>query len=290
VRNVPGPLEGLPRNHPRIRTDLRARRILIIAVLTIAAAWLALSVLAYALQEKLIFFPGSPPSATPRSAGLVFEPVALTAADGVRLDAWWIPAPNATRVVLVCHGNAGSIEGRLDLALLFHAWGWSALLFDYRGYGASAGKPTVAGVALDADAAYDWIAQRRLGQPIVAWGESLGGGVAAELSTRRTVDVLVLESSFTSLAEIARKSYPFLPVRRILRADLDTRAALARTRSPVFILHGREDDVVPFSHSGELLEAASTRKERCEFAGGHTGRGWATDARAIERVRRFVEL
>ena len=262
---------------------------MIIAVLTIAAAWVALSALAYALQEKLIFFPGAAPSATPRSVGLEFESVALTAADGVRLDAWWIAAPKATRCVLVCHGNAGSIEQRLDLALHFHQWGWSTLLFDYRGYGASSGKPTVAGIALDADAAYEWIAARGLGLPIVAWGESLGGGVAAALSTRRAVDVLVLESSFTSIADIGRKTYPFLPVRWILNADIDTRAAVSRTQSPVFILHGRQDEVVPFEHSGRLFAAVRTRKELQAFQGGHNGRGWATDPQAVERLRRFVE-
>src|SRR6185295_18981821 len=113
-----------------------------------------------------------------------------------------------------------------------------------------------AGVALDADAAYDFVAAREPQVPIVAWGESLGGAVAAGLSTRRPVDVLVLESSFTSLADVGQGAYPFLPVRWILKADLDTRAALARTTAGVFVLHGRRDTVVPFEHALALFEAA----------------------------------
>jgi fermentation-respiration switch protein FrsA (DUF1100 family) len=262
----------------------------LVTIASIAAAlWLALCVLAYVLQEKLIFFPGPPPSATPRSVGLEYESVELTAADGARIAAWWIPAPNARRAVVLCHGNAGSIENRIDLARQFHEWGWSTLSFDYRGFGASTGKPSVAGVALDADAAYDFVAQRAPGIPVLAWGESLGGAVAAELSTRRAVDVVVLESSFTSLADIGGAAYPILPVRWILRGDLDTRGALARTNAAVFVLHGEDDTVVPYEHATKLFEAARGRRELCRFHGGHNDRGWAADASARECVRRFVE-
>jgi fermentation-respiration switch protein FrsA (DUF1100 family) len=253
------------------------------------AAWLSLCWIAWRFQERLIFAPGPPPEATPRAVGLAFEPVTLAATDGARLDAWWIPAPNPTRTVVVCHGNAGNIAGRLDLARLFHGFGWSTLLFDYRGYGASTGTPTVAGLVLDADAAYDWAAAREPGLPIVAWGESLGGGVAAELSTRRAVDVLVLESAFTSLAEVGGGAYPFLPIRRLLKHDLGTRAALARTDSAVLVLHGRTDGIVPFAHGEALFEAARGRKAFLEFPGGHNGRGWATDAATLGHARAFVE-
>jgi fermentation-respiration switch protein FrsA (DUF1100 family) len=268
---------------------VRVRKLLITTALVIAGAWLALCALAYAFQEKLIFFPGPPPGATPRSVGLEFEAVTLTAADGAQLDAWWIPAPDARRTVVVCHGNAGSIEQRLDLARRLHDCGWSTLLFDYRGYGASTGAPSVAGVALDADAAFEFAATKQPKVPIVAWGESLGGGVAAGLSTRRAVDVLVLESTFTSLADIGRGAYPFLPVRWILKDDLDTRAALARTTAAVFVLHGTRDSVVPIEHARALFEAARGRKELCEFSGEHNDRGWAADAMVIDRLRGFVE-
>ncbi len=269
---------------------MRVRRLLITAALTIVGAWLALCVFAYAFQEKLIFFPGAPPNATPRSVGLEFEPVVLSTTDGVQLQGWWIPAANATRAVLVCHGNAGSIEERLDLAQLFFKWGWSTFLFDYRGYGASSGSPSVAGVALDADAAHHWISARQPKVPIVVWGESLGGGVAAGLSTRRAVDVLVLESTFTSIADLGQSTYPFLPVRLILKADLDTRAALAQTTAAVFLLHGRQDRVVPFKHAQELFASARGRKELCEFKSGHNDRGWALDLTAVDRLQRFVNL
>ena len=256
--------------------------------MTIVLAWTALCVLAWVYQDRLIFYPGPPPASTPQSVGLEFETVSMSAADGVQLHGWWIPASNATRAVLVCHGNAGSVEGRLDLAALFHAWGWSTLLFDYRGYGSSAGHPSVAGVALDADAAYDWLAARAPGLPIIAWGESLGGGVAAGLSLRRTVAALVLESTFSSLAAVGRGAYPFLPVATILKRDLDTRAAVSQTTAPVFILHGKQDATVPFAHSKLLIEAARGRKEHCEFQGGHNGRGWAGDPAAVEKLRRFL--
>jgi fermentation-respiration switch protein FrsA (DUF1100 family) len=281
---VPGDRRTISNCH-----DVSVRKTVISISLTIGGVWLLLCALAYVFQEKLIFIPGPPPSATPKSVGLEFEPVSLSAADGAQLNGWWIPAEHAHCTVIVCHGNAGSIENRLDLALLFQAFGWSTLLFDYRGYGASTGAPTVAGVELDADAAYAFAAARQPKVPIVAWGESLGGGVAAGLSTRRAVDVLVLESTFTSLADIGRGAYPFLPVRWILKADLDTRAALAHTTAAVFVLHGTRDGIVPMGHARALFEAARGRKELCEFAGEHNDRGWAADSSAVERLRQFVE-
>jgi fermentation-respiration switch protein FrsA (DUF1100 family) len=262
--------------------------VLITIAVVVVGTWIALCVIAYVFQDKLIFFPGSQPNTTPSSVGLGFEPVTLTAADGVQLQAWWIPAANSARTLLVCHGNAGSIEQRLDLARLFHGFGWSTLLFDYRGYGSSSGSPSVAGVALDADAAYDWIAARQAGVPIVAWGESLGGGVAAGLSTRRAVDVLVLESAFTGIGDLGRSAYPFLPVRWLLKAELDTRAEVARTNAAVFVLHGRQDEVVPFAHAQANFEATHGRKELCEFHGGHNDRAWAVDPKVLDRLRKFV--
>lgn len=235
-----------------------------------------------------MFFPGPPPKLTPQAAGLAFETVELAAADGTKLHGWWIEAPHPTRSVVVFHGNAGSVENRLDLALLFHGFGWSTLLFDYRGFGLSSGSPSVAELALDADAAFDWAAARSPGLPLVAWGESLGGGVAAELSTRRAVAVLVLEKSFTALGDIAASAYPFLPVRWLLRTDLQTRTALGHSNAAVFVLHGRDDRVVPFAHGKRLFEAAREPKELCEFRGGHNDRAWAKDPAILARLRQFV--
>lgn len=268
---------------------MRRWRMLWSALVAVAGLWLALCLLAFLFQDRLIFFPGPPPASTPADAALEFEALAPVTSDGVRLAAWWIPFRGAKRAVLVCHGNAASIEQRLDLARLFHRLGWSTLLFDYRGYGASEGSPSIAGLALDADAALEALRERAPDARVVAWGESLGGGVAAELAERRNLDLVVLESAFSSLSRIAQDAYPLLPVRLLLRADLDTLGAVQRSPAAVFVLHGVEDSIVPVAHGRALHDAARGRKELGEFSGGHNDRAWAEDEAIVERLRRFVD-
>ena len=266
------------------------RRTLIRLVVWLTALALAVSTAACMFQNKLIFFPGPPPSTTPSSRGLAFEDVRIATTDGCDLGAWWIPRDGARAAVLVCHGNAGSIEDRLDLARFLHAQGLGVLLFDYRGYGTSTGSPSGPGVGCDADAAFAWL-RAKLADPqlaVVAWGESLGGAVAAELATRRAVHAVVLESAFTSLAEVASEHYAFLPVRWILRVKLDTLGALAQFELPLLVIHGRGDEIVPFEHGARLFAAGRGRKSFAEHAGGHNDRGWSHSPAAKQTVCEFL--
>jgi fermentation-respiration switch protein FrsA (DUF1100 family) len=253
-------------------------------------AWLALCAFVWAVQDRLIYFPGPPPSRTPRDFGLAHEEVELVAADGVKLHAWWIPAADARGAALVCHGNAGSIEHRIGLAAELVRDGVSALLFDYRGYGKSEGKPNERGLQLDAAAGYAWIAARGFDAArVVLWGESLGGAVAAELATQHACAGLVLESAFTSLADIGSSAYPFLPVRLLARSRYDTRACIARLDVPVLVVHGSGDEIVPFDHARSLVAAARRTPELIEFAGGHNDKGWLEHPPSRARVKAFLD-
>jgi len=138
---------------------------------TLVAAYAAILILMFVFQSHLVYFPVRAVAETPASRGLPFEEAQLTASDGTRLAAWFIPAPNPTGVVLFCHGNAGNISHRLDVAAFFRGLGLSTLLFDYRGYGRSEGRPTEAGTYLDADAAWRHLAgERRLPRrQIIVW-------------------------------------------------------------------------------------------------------------------------
>lgn len=260
-------------------------------LIALAVGWLAVCVAAFVLQERLIFFPGGPPSATPASIGLPFEGVELVAADGATIDAWWIPAERARGAVIVCHGNAGNIEGRLPLAVALHRLDLAVLLFDYRGYGASTGRPSEQGLYLDAEAAYDYVVQAARIAParIVAYGESLGGAVAAELASRRPVGALVLDAAFTSLADVGASTYRFLPVRFILRHGFDTRAKLAKLSVPVLLMHSPDDEVVPASHAEALRRCAREPVEFVSTAGFHNDGGWLRSGALGASVARFFE-
>ncbi|MDO8959738.1 MAG: alpha/beta hydrolase [Rhodocyclaceae bacterium] len=242
-----------------------------------AMTYAGFALLLYLLQPGLIYYPeiGREIAATPRQAGLPYEDVKLTAADGVALHGWFVPASNPRGTVLFLHGNAGNISHRLDSLGMFQRLGYSTLIVDYRGYGNSAGKPTEQGTYLDAAAAWDYLTQTRNipAASIVLFGESLGGAVAAWLASRHSEHgspaALVISSGFTSVPDLAADIYPWLPVRWLSRFSYDTRAYLAATTVPVFIAHSPGDEIIPFRHGRALYEAAQGPKRFLELNGGH---------------------
>jgi fermentation-respiration switch protein FrsA (DUF1100 family) len=205
--------------------------------------------------------------------GRDWEDVMFAASDGVKLHGWFFPANvRGARqlVVLVCHGNGGNISHRLELCRLLLELGVGVFVFDYRGYGRSEGKPDEAGTYLDAQAAHHWLQQKGFAPAdILALGESLGGGVAAELACRETLAGLALQSTFTSLPDVGAELYPFLPVRLLGRIRYDTRRKLPRIHVPVLVMHSRGDRLIRFHHAEQNFAAANEPKLFWELTGDH---------------------
>jgi fermentation-respiration switch protein FrsA (DUF1100 family) len=248
-------------------------RLLVTLLAGIALGYAGLAAALYVFQPRFVYFPdlGRTDPATPARLGLAHEPVAIATADGETLSAWFVPAPEARGAVLFFHGNAGSIAQRIDWLPLFRRLGLSALLFDYRGYGASSGSPTEAGTYADAEAAWRHLTQVRRIPPrqIVLMGESLGAAIAAELAARVEPAALVLHSAFTSAPDLAADLYPFLPARLLTRFRYDTLAAVRASRLPVLVAHSPGDEIVPVAHGRRLFEAAPGPKQWLELSGGH---------------------
>jgi hypothetical protein len=237
---------------------------------TWTATLLALTAMARP-ADRLVYFPSRAlDGGTPAALGLAYQDVALTSADGVRLHAWWVPAAAARRSVLFLHGNAGNISHRLDKLAVLAGLDCSVFLLDYRGYGRSAGVPDEEGTYRDADAAYAWLRSRGLAAgSIVAYGESLGGSIAADLAARQPLGGLILESAPTSILAVAQHHYPLLPVGWFLSVRYDALARLPRVHAPLLILHSPGDEIVPFAMAEALLAAAPGRKRLVRLAGGH---------------------
>lgn len=242
-----------------------------------AVAYGAVAALLFLFQDRLAYYPemGRELELDPGDYGLDHTPLTLTTTDGESLDAWFFPAPQSDAVALIFHGNAGNMTQRLDTIAMFHRLGYGVLIFDYRGYGRSSGRPSEDGLYRDAVAAWEHLTRERGIAParIVLFGESLGGGVAAWLAAKldqsEQPGALVLASSFTSAPELAADLYPWLPTRGLVRLRYDTRAALATIRCPVLIAHSSDDDIIPFHHGQALYEAAGEPKVFLELAGGH---------------------
>lgn len=243
------------------------------AVLRLVVLLLGIGALLLLFEKRLIYFPFREHEATPAGLGLAHEELALVAEDGVKLHGWFLPAKSSRLTLLVCHGNAGNVSHRLDRALLVQArLGMDVLLFDYRGYGRSEGSPDEAGTYRDGRAA--WRSLRDRGHApgrIVLFGESLGSGVAVQLALENPgARALVLESPFTSVPDMARAVYPFLPVWPLVRTRYDNLAKAKGLRLPLLVLHGERDDIVPFAQGRRVFEAAPPPKRFFPIPGaGH---------------------
>lgn len=225
-------------------------------------------------EHSQVYHPDRVLTATGAELGRPFEDVRFKAGDGVELNGWFFPAAtNSHRprlAVLVCHGNAGNISHRLDTCAALLATGVSVFVFDYRGYGRSQGRPSEEGTYRDAQAAYQWLRQKGFaGTNIIAFGESLGGGIATELAAREPVGGLVLESTFTSITDMGAELFPWLPVRWLGTIRYDTRSKLPRLHIPVMVMHSPADDLIGFQHGQRNFAAAKEPKLFWEIKGEH---------------------
>jgi len=318
-----------------------------ILVLLLITAWISLR----SLEPRTLYYPDRTMIAKPSVYRLAYEDVHLVAADGTKIHGWYIPAAKervsehaservsgrqapsnnthsptrspayprkwkggqlAAPTFLFCHGNAGNISHRLDKLAKYHALGINVLIFDYRGYGRSEGRPSELGTYRDAEAAYQWIVHKPSfpratgGNPsmapppetagddarnkIVFYGESLGCAVAVEMAIRHPDAAgLILESPFTSTVAMAKRIFPWLPVKWIVRYRYDNLSKIPKIKMPLLILHSPQDEIVPFAMGQELFAAAPEPKRLVEMVGGHNDGYLDFGERYLAVVKRFLK-
>jgi len=244
---------------------------LLSALLIILLCYAVLAALVYLMQDRMIYFPFRQLDQTPQDTGLDFDDITLTTADHETIHGWYVPARNERAVLLFCHGNAGNISHRLDMLRILNSLGLSVLLFDYRGYGKSTGRPSEHGTYRDVETAWEYLTHGKDVPPhkIIAFGESIGCAVAIELALRRRVGCLVLLAGFTSLPELGQQLYPWLPVKLLAKYRYASIEKISSITCPKLIIHSPEDEIVPFQHGRALFERAGAPKEFLEIRGGH---------------------
>jgi len=273
-------------------------RILISLFTITASIYVLLALTVYLLQGKMVFLSGLPGralTATPGDIGLEYEDVSLTTSDDERLHGWYVPAADSRGVALFFHGNAGNISHRLDSIGIFHQLGLDTLIIDYRGYGQSTGKTNEQGTYLDAQAAWTYLVnERRIpADRIIIFGRSLGGAIGAWLGAQADMKngpaAVIIESSFTSGVDMARRLYPFLPVHLITRLRYPVAEYASRLQCPVLVVHSRDDEIIPFAMGQSIYSAVKQRKSFLELRGDHNNGFYISRHDYFEGMNSFIE-
>jgi uncharacterized protein len=190
---------------------------------------------------------------------LEFEPVRFASADGTQLFGWYFAHPAPQSQIVFFHGNRENVTRLGDLAdFLRTRYSASVLVFDYRGYGKSEGRPSEKGITEDGHAACRWLSQRENVSPeqLILWGRSLGGGVAVDAAATFGARALILERTFAAIPDAGAHIYWWLPVRWVMQNRFDSLAKIPAYKGPLLQSHGTLDHVVPFASGRRLFEAA----------------------------------
>jgi fermentation-respiration switch protein FrsA (DUF1100 family) len=261
---------------------------LLIAAKTLLVLYGLTATIMFLCQRRILFRPDRTAPDLGRAGVPGVRTMTVTTPDGLDLLAWYMPpARNNESVVLYLHGNAGHIGHRGFRLELFERLGWGALLLEYRGYGGNPGRPSEAGLTIDARAGLAALLAMGIAPSrVVLYGESLGSGLAARLATEQPVRAVLLESPYTSITDIARSRYPFLPVRWLLLDHFDSVRVVGGARAPVLVMHGARDRIVPLAMGRAVFAAAPVPKEL--WIAPHAGHIDLVEAGAMDAAADFV--
>ena len=255
-----------------------------IALIFIIGYAIAIVVL-YALQKRLIFYPGRLSHDYKFSTTEHAEELTIATDDGERISGLFF-RNSGENVILYFHGNAGDLSGWQFVSEDFTSLGFNFMIIDYRGYGKSTGSISEQGLYKDADAAYNYLIEKGF-QPenIIIYGRSIGSGVAVDLASRRKAKGLVLESPFSSFVKLANEKFPLFLPSLYLRYRFDNIRKINDVKSPVIFLHGTDDTLIPSSHSQALFDRFNgTKKMILVDKGAHN------DLHAFDQYKDFLRV
>lgn len=258
----------------------------------ILAVGIVMSALFESIEKKFLYYPEKAFDFTPDQFGLVCEDVRFRAGDGVDLHGWLTTVDSPVATLLFLHGNAGNISHRLDNVRRLHDVGIRVFIIDYRGFGKSSGEISEEGLYQDAIGAHRYLVERPdvRSSSIAVFGRSLGGAVAIDLATKTSLNALIVESSFTCVADMARQVMPFLPIGPLLSSRYDSIGKIPRVTAPLLVIHGTRDGLIPFDQGRRLFDAASEPKRFHPVEGGDHNDTYLVGGKPyLELIRSFLE-
>jgi uncharacterized protein len=256
-------------------------------LIVVAVGYLAWLALLFVGQRAMLFPIPTRERTSPEAAGLAeAEEHVLTTDDGEKVIVWHVPAKPGRPVILHFLGNGDFLAARVGRFRAMTSDGTGLVALCYRGYAGSSGYPSERGILQDAAAAYAFTTARYAADRIVAWGSSLGSGVAVALASERSIGKLILEAPYTSAADIAGAHYRFVPVRLLMRDQFRSDERIARVTAPLLVMHGTDDPVIPIIFGERLFALAQGPKQFVRFPGG--GHDNLDYYGAIETARQFI--
>lgn len=235
-------------------------RLLVTAVVIVGA----LKLFVWWLEPRMAFYPIRGVQETPETVGLAFTEVRIPTSDGETLHAWWLEHPHPRAQLIFWHGNGGNLSLWLDVIAEFRRRGFSVLAVDYRGYGASTGRPSERGLCRDAEASVRLFGEtlRKPGAPVVYWGRSIGSFVAAYAASNAPPDALVLEAPFPEVRTILRTNPVLWALSFLSSYRFPTSKYVDRYRGPLLVVHGDADSIIPFSAGRRVYDRAPSPHKR----------------------------
>lgn len=258
-------------------------------ILLITAALILLFIFIRFIEKKSLYYPLKKIEATPRDIGLDYEEVFITTKDSVLISGWYIPSGSPGGTFLFSHGNGGNISHRLEKIKMFNDLHVNVLIFDYRGYGMSKGSPSEEGIYLDAEAVYDYLVNEKKVPPqkIIGYGESLGGTVMVDLAVKHEMGGVIIEGSFTSIKDMAKKHFPFIPA-FVYKTAFNAQEKIGSVKAPTLHLHSSADEIVPYELGRRLFDSAPGLKEFVPLQGGHNDSFLISRDLFIEKIDEFI--
>ena len=222
--------------------------------------YFAITVVVYFFQRKLLYHPFSPQIT---GKGLIhnFETINFKTSDNFELKGWFHLKNSNKKTILFLHGNAGNLDNRIDKLNSLGSMDINFLIISWRGYSGNPGNPSEAGLYKDVLGGIKWLNEKGISNDqIILYGESLGTAIATEVGQNENFAGIILEAPFTSMVDMGQKIYPIFPVKFLLKDKYESENKIKNLKSPLLVLHGRKDKIVPFYMGEKIFEMANNPK------------------------------
>ncbi len=260
-------------------------------ILIILLLYLIVTIAVYFFQRKLLYHPSAPPNFSQETTGLglehKFEKIKIEVNKDIYLNGWFHIKDIKKKTILFLHGNAGNLDNRIYKLNFLGNLDINFLIISWRGYSLSDGKPTEYGLYEDAKTAVNFLLNKGvLEQDIILYGESLGTAVAVEIGQNKDFAGIILEAPFTSMIDVGKKHYPLFPVKLLLKDKYVSKNKIRNVKSPVLVMHGKEDKIVPFYMGKKIYDLANEPKFK--YFTNHDDHMMDFDDKLINEIDSFI--